>query len=81
MKFIKVKVCHIPGFFSDNIGVYAEETVPDEVVKGYALSQVYGGNYKEDKMSFSVVKMKEKTFQKYKTDIPERFYKDTGFSK
>lgn len=81
MKFVKVKACHIPGFFSNSISVFAEETVPDEVVKSFALSQVWGGNFNTDKLALRVGKMKEKDFLKFKTEIPDEFYQKAGETK
>ena len=81
MKFVKVKICCIPGFFSHSIVVFAEETVPDAVIKSYAISQTYGGNYDSDRMSMVIKKMKDKVFQERKTEIPEEFYKVAGETK
>lgn len=81
MKFVKVKICCIPGFFSHSIVVFAEEKAPDAVIKAYAVSQTYGGNYNVDRMSMTIRKMKDKVFQERKTDIPEEFYKVAGETK
>lgn len=74
MKFVKAKICHIPGFISNSINVFTEEVTPDEVVKAFALSQVWGGNYNIDKLNIQIKKMKEKDFLKNKTLIPEKFF-------
>ena len=78
MKFVKVKTCCIPAFFSNNINIFTEETTPDEVVKSFALSLALGGNYSVDRLTLQIKKMKEKDFLKIKTAIPEKFYTLNG---
>lgn len=76
--FVRVKTCHIPGFFNENIDVLVEDTVPDEVVTEYAKSLVLGGNFRTNELTLTKpFKMKVKEFNKCKTDIPEKFYLKT----
>lgn len=74
MKFVKAKMCHIPGFMSDSINVLTEEATSDEVIKSFALSRVWGGNYDIGNLTIRIKKMKEKDFLENKTAIPQKFY-------
>lgn len=73
-KFIKVKHCHIPGFFNETVDVLVENTVPDEVIIEYAKSLIWGGNFRIRELTLTVSEIKVKQFLKKKTIIPEKFY-------
>lgn len=72
-KFIKAKVCHIPGTFSNSVRIVVDESVPDEVVKKYALSRTWDGH--ADKLKLEICKMKPSAFEATKVTIPDQFYK------
>ena len=59
--FVRVKACHIPGFFNENIHVLVEDAVPDEVVVACAKSLVWGGNFRTNELKLTKsFKMKAK---------------------
>ena len=71
--FVRAKFCHIPGFFNQSITVTVDDSVTDEVLASYSKSLVWGGNFRTQELTISVVKLKRKVFDKNKTIIPEKF--------
>ena len=72
--FVHAKVCHIPGCFNEDITVTVDDSVTDEVLTSYSKSLVWGGNFRTQELTISVVKLKRKIFDKNKTIIPEKFF-------
>lgn len=69
--FVHAKVCHIPGFFVEDITVIVDASVSQDVLKNYAMSLAWGGNFRISEMTVKTVKFKRKVFDEKKTILPK----------